>query len=390
MSGQRRRYPSLRLLCGAVLLLMVLLGSNVRPYLGTHQAFAAACGRAGTLLSVLALSNTTLVASTDGGSMVRSTDAGRCWTQAKVQPYLAHRLGAIVQDPSDPGVLLAGSGSTGRVAFGANFGLLRSTDGGRSWQAEGTAQGLPATDFHASAFAVTRTAMFIAVICDADLALIQEEQAGHFACGQPIYRTLDHGRTWQPVGPGTGTVDPNVAGPPFDSSVLVMAADAGTVYAVADPLAGGSGAYRSPDNGATWRLVAPSSDLADATTLITLANPRGVLLAGVGIFSDSARILRSSNQGRTWTTVLPARTSRDSVIVGCTEAAAEQMLYCAGLHHLFRSADGGTHWKVAADSGLGTQPIASFAALPDGTLLAGEYGALFASRDGGDHWSQLS
>jgi photosystem II stability/assembly factor-like uncharacterized protein len=372
------------------MLIAVLLAATGGIPQGPRQVSAAeACGHVDTLLSMLALGDQVLVGSSGGAALVRSTDGGRCWTQAQVQPYVAHRLGAIVQDPEDPGVLLAGSGSTGGVAFGANLGLLRSADGGRSWQMEGAAQGLPATDFYASAFAVTPTALFVAISCAADLALIEAVQAGHFACARPIFRSLDHGKTWRPVGPGTGTVDPNVGAPPFDSSVLAMAAAGRTVYAIADPLVGAGGAYRSIDNGATWRLAAPSADLRDATTLIGLARPPGVLLAGVGIFSDSARILRSADQGRSWTTVLPTAVSQDTVIVGCAEVAAPQMVYCAGLHHLFSSADGGMDWSVAAGSGLGNQPIAAFTALPDGNLLAAEYGGLLVSRDGGDHWSQV-
>jgi photosystem II stability/assembly factor-like uncharacterized protein len=168
-----------------------------------------------------------------------------------------------------------------------------------------------------------------------------------------------------------------------------VAAGDSAVYAIADPLTGAKGAYRSTDNGATWRFAAPNAVLADASALTVLAYPYGVLLAGVGLTTDSAQILRSTDQGRSWTPVLPANRSQDSVIVGCAEAERQDMVYCAGLRHLFRSADGGASWVAAAGAGLGTQPIAAFTALPDGALLAAEYGGLFQSRDGGDHWSRM-
>ena len=147
------------------------------------------------------------------------------------------------------------------------------------------------------------------------------------------------------------------------------------------------GMYRSVNDGTSWQLVAADPTLGDASMLIMLAKPHGVLLAGVGITTDSAQILRSSDDGQSWTVPLPAAASHDAVIVCC--AGTRGVVYCLGLHHLFRSPDGGTSWVMAAGAKLGTQADTALAALADGSLVVAQYGGLFQSRDGGDHWSHV-
>lgn len=352
----------------------------------------APCGHVGTLLGFVALDAHTIAGATDAGNLARSTDGGHCWVQAAVDQHGPRRMGEFLRDPRHGQVLLAGSGNLARVGFPIGYGLLRSADGGATWQALGARNGLPTTPFSVASLAATTAGLFAALICRDELTALQQGRPVVVQCAWPVFRSRDDGRTWRPVGPGAVPV---AGGPiPFESGVQVLASRPGaTLVAAAAPLVGDAGLYRSSDDGTHWALMAREDRLRGATALLPLPGSAPVVLAGVGLSTLSAQILRSQDGGRTWGVALAADAMRDPLVLGFV--ADGSRVLCAGLQHLYISVDAGRTWSPLAVSGLpggaAGQPPSNLwlGRVPDGSLLLSVQGGVFRSTDGGYHWRRL-
>jgi photosystem II stability/assembly factor-like uncharacterized protein len=349
----------------------------------------------GTLLGFVALDPHTIVGSTDAGNMARSTDGGHCWAAGAVDSGVPHRLGEFLRDPRHRSVILAGAGNPARVGFPVSSGLLRSTDAGKSWQTLGSASGLPSTLFSVVALTATASALFAAIHCGDEVALLQQRRRVAVQCSRPIYRSLDGGRTWRPTGLGSGPIGAFAA--PLDSSVQALAAGPeGTLYAAVLPLQGDAGLYRSTDGGVRWRLMSREDRLRGTTALLA-PGPASVVLAGVGLSTLNGQILRSPDGGRTWQVALAAAGMRDPLVLGFVSLT--HSILCAGLKHLYDSIDGGQHWSQIQTIGLPVpgstsegqrEPTNSYLGrLPINSLLLAMVGGLFRSDDDGMHWRRL-
>jgi photosystem II stability/assembly factor-like uncharacterized protein len=375
---------------GALSIICLLLLISPSRGFSTTAVHAATptCGHVGTLLGVVVLNAHDLTGSTDAGSLAYSTDGGKCWSAGVVAGGGAHRLGTFVRDPRRPGVLLAGSGSPGRVGFGDTTGLLRSTDDGKHWTTLRAATGLPNPSFVVDDLITVGNALYAAISCPDEVAAIASQQPGPFQCGAPIYRSRDDGATWQAAGLGAAQPTGDQPAPAFDGAVQALTAQGSSIFAAAIPLYSSPGIYRSDNAGGSWRLTGTSRGLEDVTTLIALPGTTvPILLAGAGIVGAGAQILRSTAAGRSWTTVLAAAKFNDPVALQFL--STKHGLYCLGLHHLFLSTDSGVTWQPTAGIGLGTGLNSRLAELPSGALLLTQTGMIVTSVDGGAHWRRL-
>jgi photosystem II stability/assembly factor-like uncharacterized protein len=339
------------------------------------------------LIGLLVVDRDTIVGSTDAGNMARSTDGGRCWSAASLDKQLAHRMGEFARDPRRPNVMIAGSGSVGRVGIGSTTGLLRSGDAGKSWQQLGESAGLPSTAFVVSSLIGVPSGLYIAVECNAELSIINETHHPAFQCGAPVYRSTDGGLSWKPAGLGQHIVAADQLPSPYEGSVQALASlGVGTLFAAVVPLRGKTGLYRSDDNGASWRIVAPEQRLGDTTVLFVSNQAGPTLLAGAGIIRENAELLRTGNGGRTWQSVVALSKLDDPLVVGCAQAS--HVVFCAGLHHVLRSLDDGMHWLEPHGIGLPPSNI-TFLASFNGALYLSRVGGLFRSNDAGEHWQRL-
>ncbi len=109
-----------------------------------------------------------LAAASDG--LYRSADGGRSWWRLSVPPALASAdFKEVVVNPDNPAVL---------YATGADFGVIRSDDGGQTWQQ--VTEGLPSLDVGALAIHSFRRETLFAWIK-----------------GQGVFRTEDGGQGWK-------------------------------------------------------------------------------------------------------------------------------------------------------------------------------------------------
>lgn len=202
-------------------------------------------------------------------------------------------IGALEMDPSDAQILLAGIGRFSSfggdppfmVAGGDLSGLLRSTDGGNTWN--------PITDSLLEGEHISSVAARGNVL----LAGANDFFGGGGTGG--LFRSTDTGGSWTQIsgGGGTGlpvgTVD-DMAGDPADPSRLYVALQ-------------GNGIYRSDDTGATWMQVSGSDAalnaamLGSTNTRIAVGNDTTRVFVLVTSGGTVSYIGHSDDQGGTWT-----------------------------------------------------------------------------------------
>ena len=224
-----------------------------------------------------------------GDGMYKSTDAGKTWTHIGLEDTV--KINRIVIDPKDPNLVLA---STQGDARHKGQGVYRSTDGGKTWMnvlkpenANGTRDLEYAFDMPNVMFATA------------------QGSGGGFGGGgggapapqgpngTALFKSTDAGRTWTKVTtlpPYTGRI----------SVAIAMHTKGERVYVVGGPLQGGSGLFRSDDQGATWQHMAAGDT--------RVANGQGTFSSGVWVDSDNPDILytvsttvyRSTDGGKTF------------------------------------------------------------------------------------------
>ena len=232
------------------------------------------------------------------GGIWKTTSAGVTWYPIFDQVTQVDSVGAIQVAPSDPNVIYAGTGDS--VAGSDGDGMYKSIDAGRTW----THIGLEET---------TRINKMVVDPKDPDIVLASTTgDATHKGGG--VYRTSDGGRTWQnvlkPEGfNGTRDIEYEFDAPNF-------------IFATAQ---GGGGGFGGGGAAAGRGGPAPLS----------------------------AKLFKSTDEGKTWTevTTLPRYPGRISVAVAMHTNG--QRVYVVGQNiengsGLYRSDDGGATWQHMA------------------------------------------
>ena len=284
-----------------------------------------------------------LLFATDHG-ILRSQDGGRSWQWAN----------RGLTDRTAQAVAFSPAFAEDKVAFAlVADALYRSSDGGYTWQPIG-GEGL-------TGHALAAVALSPTFACD-QTVFVGAEEAG-------LFRSTDRGATWQAVGP-TALTDIN----------CLAFADHRTLFAAT---AGGS-IWRSADGGDTWQEVAQG-----LPSVLALAGSQETLFAG----TYGEGVFRSTDGGLSWSPVNEGFAARGFLSLALSPAVAtDGLLFIAGPKEgVYRSRDDGRTWEPL---GLAEAEITGLAASPafarDRTLLAAGQGGLFRSRDAGDSWSPLT
>lgn len=147
--------------------------------------------------------------------------------------------------------------------------------------------------------------------------------------------------------------------------------------------------HRSSDGGASWEHLTVSP--GDPIETITAA-PDGSTYA----LSERGRILRSTDQGGTWTDVGRINRQNWGWERALYAGPDDDLLFLKMNGSLWRSADSGGNWTQvvlvsdAADSPIREPEAFHLTTLQDGTLLAGTNYGVYRSDDAGLTWEHHS
>jgi photosystem II stability/assembly factor-like uncharacterized protein len=262
-------------------------------------------------------------------------------------------------------------------ASGARGTVLRTVDGGRSWQQVGPPD-TATLDFRDIEAFDARTAVALSI--------------GNGEASR-VYRTTDGGRTW------TETFR-NTEPAAFYNCLAFF--DNRNGLAVGDPVAGEFRVLSTSDGGRSWTRLPGPPALADeyqfsaSGQCVTVAGRKDAWLATGG--ASVARVLHSSDRGRTWTAsetplasspsagvfAVAFRTPRTGIAIGGDYANPTN-----GADALALSRDGGRTWREPATAPAGYRSgVAYHAFLPNVLLAVGPTGS-DVPFNGGRDWRQF-
>ena len=247
----------------------------------------------------------------------KSGDAGQSWQQID-SPLNDYSVWAMAIDPSDPDVILAGTGTPSPVA------MFRSTDGGKNWERREmeVVDECPIGNPQMTAIAIDPTnpkSVWVGIEVDG------------------LRHSSDGGETWTKVGSEIPNLDVH--------NVAVTAGPPKTVVVVVN-----NDVYTSIDDGSTWQCLGIKE-------VFPYTYPRGIsvhpgdpstifLTIGDTTPGRIGAVMRSKDTGQTWEELqLPAPPNSAMWVVNVSSFDSDVTFAGSRYGHLYRSDDGGDSWS---------------------------------------------
>ncbi|MGB1253409.1 MAG: VPS10 domain-containing protein [Candidatus Promineifilaceae bacterium] len=316
------------------------------------------------------------------GGLWKTANAGTTWDDVfRDQP--SYSIGCVTIDPNNPEVIWVGTGEnvSGRhVAWGD--GVYRSRNGGKTWQC----MGLKKSEHIGRIVVDPRDSNIIFVAAEGPLWSAGGERG--------LYKSADGGESWQLVLEIDADTGVNcVEFDPSNPDVVYAAAyqRRRKVWSLLSG-GGGSGIWKSADNGQTWRKLTtglPKEEMGKIGLAVTPADP-SILYATIEANDKEKGFYRSTNRGESWE-------KRNDYISGGTGPHYYQRIFASPTNadKLYQmdvfvhcSADGGKTFNRIEDGRQKHSDNHAFWIDPnDGDhLLCGCDAGLYESYDGGKTW----
>jgi photosystem II stability/assembly factor-like uncharacterized protein len=350
---------------------------------------------------VYAMAETTSFTATQdftGGAVYKTVNGGDSWEKLWDGGMPSSLARYLWIDPRDPDVLFVSTGIFDRGAVGNNgplddpeggLGILKSTDGGQTWQILNAANGLENLFVGSLFMHPDKPDILLAAVGHLAGPILETWiQQGHSPAG--VYRTEDGGETW------TQVVEPRIEtiGESF-SAVEMCPSDPNIAYAGSNHTI-----YRSADAGVTWELVAGGPDNGwgppgvDTGWPIDLqCDPRDPNRIFANNYGGGNFL--SEDGGRTWQNASDGYTGAQ-----LREVAVDPLnpahVFAAGRSGIWRTDDSGITWRgmwfKPPDAPLGPDWTAiEFDPAQPGRILGSSIPghSLVESRDRGQSWQIL-
>lgn len=264
------------------------------------------------------------------------------------------------------------------AGYATSFGLLKSLDGGGTFQQLAT--GFPSN---------TSVRDVAAVPGDTSRLFVGTVGGGNAQnVGFGFARSTDGGATLQVSNAGlVATIVDHVVVDPADSQHVFGA---------------GTGFFRSVDRGQSWQGASTGLYVKEFRSMIAAGVPTSLYLAPSFDFSGFVdQIAKSIDQGASWSYVgaeIPDSFSLGDCTVQALDAAPgnQAILYAGGycsspsLSSVYRSSDSGSTW-TSAGAGMEGRYVTDLAvdSLDDEVVLIVADGLLFRTEDSGASWTQV-
>lgn len=311
-----------------------------------------------------------------GGGLWKSTDGGSNWIP-KTDFLGSIGISAVIVDYNNPNTVYIGTGD-GDASDNYSIGVLKSTDGGDTWNTTGLQWNTSSTDLIRN---------MVMDPNDSNTILL--------ASNLGIYRTTNGGTTWNQVQSGSF----------YDIEMNTSAATNIFYAATSDDI------YKSSNNGASWTLkhTVPNSGRLSIATTAANSSYLYVLSSGNGSGANGSSgyngVYRSTNSGESFSlmsdspnilTYSDTGTGNggqgwyDLVIAADPDNA--NTIHIGGVNH-WKSTDGGANWTIkshwAGSSGIETvHADKHMLEFQDGnTLWEGNDGGIYKTTNGGDAWT---
>jgi photosystem II stability/assembly factor-like uncharacterized protein len=228
-----------------------------------------------------------------------------------------------------------------------------------------------------------------------------------------VWESIDAGRTWKPIfdGQPIGTIGAIALAPSRPTTLYVGSGEAD----MRSDIAQGDGMYKSGDGGRTWAHIGLTDTQQIARILVDPQDPERVYVAALGHpYGPNAErgIFRSTDGGQHWQKVL-FKDADTGAIDLAFEPGNPKVIYAALWQTrrppwsiyppsngpgggLWKSVDGGDHWREITGNGLPLHPgrigiaVAPTAPQRVYAVIDADAGGLYRSDDGGEHWTRKS
>lgn len=315
------------------------------------------------------------------GGVWKSTNDGLSWTSIFDSAGTQAIGGAVAVDPSDPDVIWVGTGDNVESCEGYfGIGLLRSPDGGATWEVR-NGSGLSTLDHLAS---------FASVVVDprdSDHVVVGGRirgcEDGVSAAGG-IFTTTDGGQTWTERLGGRELYE--IA---QDPTLL------DTYWAATS-----DGVFKSTNNGVAWTLQTasglPTGNVGRTEIAIAPSDGQTVY----ALFDAGANSFwRTTNGGASWTQMSSGSDACDGQcwynMVIRVDPTQPNTVY-RGTVRLFKTVNGGSSWTALTSSWGSSQKVHQdthallmHPTIP-GKFYVGSDGGIWKSEDGGSSFANLS
>jgi photosystem II stability/assembly factor-like uncharacterized protein len=259
-----------------------------------------------------------------------------------VGPASAGRVAAVAGIPGDTMTYFMGA---------ASGGVWKTTDGGTTWTPTFDAQRVQAI----GALAVAPSDRNIVWAGTGEAWVIRDADV----MGDGVYKSTDGGMTWTHMGlPETGRIGRIIIDPTNPDIVHVCA-----IGRVTGPQQE-RGVFRTTDGGKTWTRTLFVNENTGCSGLAIDANDPNVLFAGTwevvmhtwGMFSGGpgSGVYVSRDRGATWSRIEDAGLPKspvgkiDVAVAPSNSKRVFALIQTAGQGSVWRSDDGGEHWKVVS------------------------------------------